>query len=203
MGMGVNVTPLLARLYLRVGQPGDTERGADHEMINMQGSGGMKPGEKEELWSLIKLMQGDYERARNYLEAAIADTRINMAKESIMALTNQLRTGSVIGMAFSPVDAIDDVERLIRMEYHLGLMHLEAGEPSEAAKHFKQSLATRPDSPFRPVIGFYLEKITGEVLEPLAEIPMDDAMPDAAGAPGRGQSIRPAELPAKPDSEPK
>lgn len=203
MGMSVNVAPLLARLYLRVGQPGDTERGADHEMINMQGSGGMKPGEKEELWSLIKLMQGDYERARTYLEAAIADTRINMAKESIMALTNQLRTGSVIGMAFSPVDLIDDVERLIRMEYHLGLMHLEAGEPNEAAKHFKQALAIRPDSPFRPVIGFYLAKITGEVLETLPESPTDDEPAVPGIGPGRTQPIHPAELPAKPDSESK
>jgi tetratricopeptide (TPR) repeat protein len=201
--IGMDVSPLLARLYVRIGQPGDSERGADHEMINIQGLGGMRPGEKEELWALVKIMQGDYDRARTYMEAAIADTRINLAKEKLMTFTNDLRAGTVLNMAFSPADSVDDVDRLIRMEHHLGLMHLEAGEPSEAAKHLKQALSIRPDCMFRPVIGFYLSKITGEKLEPLPNATDDDSDAPAAGPgmPAKSPPSRPAELPEKPTDQ--
>jgi tetratricopeptide (TPR) repeat protein len=198
----VDVFPSLARLYLRIGQPGDTERGADHQMINMQGTGGMRPGEKEELWALIKLMQGDYHLARKYMEAAIADTRISMTKESIMSLTSDLRGGLVTQMAVAPISSAEDVERLIQMEHHLALIHLEAGEPREAAKHFKQAIGIRPDTALRPLIAFYIEKITGEKLEPLPEPPPDDAeRPADSAAPADTAPQRPAELPAKPDAK--
>jgi tetratricopeptide (TPR) repeat protein len=201
---GVDVTTSLARLYLRIGQPGDTERGADHQMINMQGSGGMQPGEKEELWALIKLMQGDYDRARSYLEAAIADTRINMAKETIVSITNDLRNGLITHMATAPIDSAEDVERVVQMEHHLALIHLEAGEPHEAAKHFRQAIAIRPDTPLRPVIAFYLVKITGENLESLPEPAPDDSLPaDQTQPPAQSPPARPAELPSKPAIEPK
>jgi tetratricopeptide (TPR) repeat protein len=203
-GVGMDLSPMLARLYLRIGQPGDTQRGADQQMVNMQGSGGMRPGEKEELWALVKLTQGDYDRARSYMEAAIAETRINLTKETLMSVTGQLRGGSMLTAAFGPADSVDDVDRLVRMEQHLGMIHLEAGEPGEAAKHFKQTVALRPDSPFRPVTAFYLERITGEKLEPLPDQPEEGEMelPGQRGdVPSESQPARPAEAPAKPDND--
>jgi hypothetical protein len=136
------------------------------------------------------------------MEAAIADTRISMTKESIMSLTSDLRGGLVTQMAVAPISSAEDVERLIQMEHHLALIHLEAGEPREAAKHFKQAIGIRPDTALRPLIAFYIEKITGEKLEPLPEPPPDDAeRPADSAAPADTAPQRPAELPAKPDAK--
>jgi len=193
-----DLSPLLAQLYLHIGQPGDSQRGADQQMINMQQSGGMRPGEKDELWALIKLMQGDYDRARGLMEAAVAETRINLAKEALITMTSDLRNGTVMHAAFGPVDSIEAVDRLVRMEHQLGMIHLEAGEPGEAAKHFKQSLALRPDNAYRPISGFYLEKITGEKLEPL---PPEEGQDDEAESemPANTKPLPPAQVPPKPE----
>jgi tetratricopeptide (TPR) repeat protein len=188
-GVPMDLSPMLAQLYLHIGQPGDNQRGADQQMVNMQqGTGGMRSGEKEELWALIKLMQGDYDRARAFMEAAIAETRINLTKETLLSMTADLRNGTMMHVAFGPIDSVDAVDRLVRMEHQLGMIHLEAGEPGEAAKHFKQSLAMRPDNAYRPIAAFYLEKITGEKLEPLPD--EEDEMTE-----------RPAEVPPKPDND--
>src|SRR5262249_40806364 len=129
---------------------------------------------------------------------AIADTRINMAKESIMSLTNDVRSGAITHMALAPIDSVSDVERLSQMEYHLALMHLEGGEPAEAAKHFKQSVAVKPHTPFRPIIAFYLEKITGETLEPLPEASDEgSSSEEQVDTPAKKTPDRPADQPSK------
>jgi tetratricopeptide (TPR) repeat protein len=212
---GFNVAPMLARLYVRIGQPGDSEQGAEQQMLNIQGTGGMRPGEKEELWALIKLLQGDYDKARSFLEDAIAETRHSMAREALLNFTGDLRGGPTLNLAFSPTSTVEDVDRRARMEFHLAMVFLEAGEPNEAAKHFKQVLDIRNDTSFRPVIGFYLERILGEKLEPLPEPPKDEDAEKPATEPatteptakppadGSSAPAKAAEVPAKPADPPK
>ena len=195
-----DVSPMLAQLYVRIGQPGDPERGAERELLNMQGTGGLRPGAKKELWATVKLMQGDYERARTLMEDAIAETRHSLAKDSLLGLTDQLRSGAFLSMAFAPATAIEDADRQATLEFKLGMLQLEAGEPKEAERHFKQCLAVRERIPYRDVIGFYLEKLTGEQLEPLLELPMDEeTQPPAAGI---DPPAPPATVPPKPTEKP-
>jgi len=199
---GLDLAPRLAQLYVRIGEPGDLTRGAERELQNMQSGGDMRPGAVEDLWATVKLMQGDYTEARRFLEAAIAKTRNTIAQEALLGLTNNLRQGGILGMAFfTPATSIEDAERQAQLEFRLGMLQLEAGEPQEAARHFKQALAVREDNAFRPLIGFYLERITGEKLEPLPEPPKDE---DTSSTSPTGQTpssalpIRPAEVPPKP-----
>lgn len=201
---GLDVSPILARLYIRIGQAGDPERGAERELLNMQGTGGMRPGIKKNLWATVKLMQGDYEHARTLLEDAIAETRHSLAQDSLLGLTDQLRNGALLNMAFAPTTSIEDADRQASMEFHLGMLQLEGGEPQEAARHFKQALAVRENIPYRPLIAFYLEKITGEKLEPLPEPPMEEETPSPAAGDTKpaGQPAQPARVPPKPTEKP-
>jgi tetratricopeptide (TPR) repeat protein len=196
---GLDVSSRLARLYIRVGQAGDHERGAERELVNMQGAGGMRPGAKKELWAMVKLMQGDYEHARAFFEDSIAETRHALAQDSVLGLTDQIRGGELLKMVFAPATSIEDADRQSSLEFHLGMVQLEAGEPQEAVRHFKKALEVREDIPYRQLIAFYLEKISGEKLEPLPEPPKDetsDAAPAATPAP-------PAVVPPKPTEKPK
>jgi tetratricopeptide (TPR) repeat protein len=191
---GVDTVPMLVRYYIRTGEAGDVETGAEAEMRTFEDAmknrgqsvpAGLRPGMWEEMWATVKLMQGDYKRASTYLETAIAKTRYALARDLLGTTSGALR-GAVDPIAGTAVTLTDDADRQGRLEFHLGVVQLEAGEPMEAARHFKRSLELREDSPYRPVIGFYLEKITGEVLEPLPP-------PEEAG------EMQPAEVPAKPE----
>ena len=198
---GIDVSPRLAELYIRIGQAGDPERGAERELINMQGTGGLRPGAKKEMWSMVKLMQGDYGQARSLLEDAIAETRHALAQDSLLGLTDQLRNGALLNMVFAPATSIEDADRQATLEFRLAMLQLEAGEPKEAARHFKQALEVRDDIPYRPVIAFYLERITGEKLEPLPEPAKDETTsPSTTDEP---KPAPPATAPPKPAVTPK
>jgi tetratricopeptide (TPR) repeat protein len=193
---GADTVPTLVRYYIRTGEAGDVDTGAEAEMRSFEDAmkqrgqsvpPGLRPGMWEEMWATVKLMQGDYTRAGTYLETAIAKTRYALARELLGTTSGALR-GAVDPIAGTAVTLAEDADRQSRLEFHLGLVQLEAGEPMEAARHFKRSLELREDSPYRPMIGFYLEKITGEVLEPLPEPP-----PEETG------EMQPAEVPAKPE----
>lgn len=196
LGGGPDVSAMLARLYVRVGNAGDTERGAERELVNMQGPGGMRPGVKKQLWATVKLMQGDYEHARAFFEDSIAETRHTLAQDSLLGLTDQLRAGSLINMVLAPATTIEDSDRQATLEYQLGTLQLEAGEPPEAVRHFKKALEIRERIPYRNLIAFYLEKITGEKLEPLPELPSDDST--SPSAPSEDTPAPPATVPPKP-----
>jgi tetratricopeptide (TPR) repeat protein len=200
LGGGQDASAMLARLYVRTGNAGDAERGAERELVNMQGAGGMRPGVKKQLWATVKLMQGDYEHARTFFEDAIAETRHTLAQDSLLGVTDQLRTGGLLNMVFAPATTIEDSDRQSTLEYQLGSLQLEAGEPLEAVRHFKKALEIRERIPYRDVIAFYIYKITGEELEPLPDLPMDDATRPAV--PGDTTPAEPAPIPPKP-SQPK
>jgi tetratricopeptide (TPR) repeat protein len=59
------------------------------------------------------------------------------------------------------------------LEYHIALAEMEAGQVDDATRSIRQSLQLQPDSPLRPMLRFYLECLTSELIDeaaPAAEI---------------------------------
>lgn len=190
----MDLIPPLANLYLRTGQPGDVSSGAEGELTKLQGNGGLRPGEIEEMWATLKLLQGDYETAKGFMEKGIAETRHAMTLELLASTAQDLRGiaqdqrgGNLLELAKTYVNSAGDATRQARLEYHVGKLQLESGEPKEAIRHFRQALVVRDDLIYRPVIALYLYRLTGEIIPPVPGEP-DAKSPDAA----------PAELPDKP-----
>ena len=171
-------------------------------MRSITGSAGQRPGVLEEMWGKVKLMQGDYEAAKTFWENAIAETRHALIKDMIGIAVGGIRQGGVLNLALEPFDRVDDADRQARLEFQLGMLQLEAGEPSESLRHFEQSLAVRNDAPYRPLIGYYMEAISGKKLEPLPEPPKED---EAAGAGAEPAKTEPAQgaTPSEPSKQPK
>jgi len=189
LGSG-DASPMLADLYIRTGQAGDVDRGAERELRSIEGTAGERPGVLDEMWGKVKLMQGDYEAAKTFWEKAIAETRHTMIKDMISIAVGGIRHGGVLNMALEPFDRVDDADRQARLEFQLGMLQLEAGEPNESLRHFEQSLAVRNDAPYRPLIGFYMEAISGKKLEPLPEPPKEDEAAGAGTEPAKSESAK-------------
>ncbi|MBI3467220.1 MAG: tetratricopeptide repeat protein [Planctomycetes bacterium] len=98
-----------------------------------------------------------------------------MGSEALLSLSQNLLRGSLVPVISTQSNLTEDADRQARLEFRLGMVQLEAGEPQEAKRHFEQALEVRANAAFRPVAGFYLEKITGQKLPPLPEPPAEEA----------------------------
>jgi tetratricopeptide (TPR) repeat protein len=128
------------------------------------------PGLFEEKWGFVHLLRGDYRRAKRYWESSLAKQRHALAERKLQGFRDLLfgRIQQSIDTDFNLTTAI---ERQVAMEYQLGLLNLEMGEPDEAARHFHQSLKLAPNNPYRPLIAYYLKEITGESIPPTLTSP--------------------------------
>ena len=164
VGSGDVDSGILSDYYIRAGLVAD----AFDTLLQMRSASAlerMTPGLFEEKWGMVHLMRGDYRRAKRYWESSLAKQRHALAEQKIQAMQSLLFADpqASIDRYFQLTAAI---QRQAATEYHLGFVNLEMGEPLEAAKHFRQSLQLAPDNPYRPLIAYYLEQITGEKIEP-------------------------------------
>lgn len=86
--------------------------------------------------------------------------------------------------------------------FEIAMAQLELGANEEAAKSIRRSLELNPSTPYRPLLRFYLECLTGEKIDPKAEpVEVEEFAEISTTEPASEGKTEEKAAPAEPDKE--
>ena len=170
--------PFATRFWLLLGYP---EKAQDWlRDVPATGPGGdvLEAGERSFFVSQIRYMLGDYAQAKESLERALADVRVEAVRENVTGLAGRIiygrhvtrRPDGSVASVFGEAGELDaSIKREVQFLYYLGLLRIEMGEPEVALGEFARAMELEPANPFRATMEFYWSRISDE--PPPAEPP--------------------------------
>jgi len=162
MQAGINpaiVKPTLIDLYCQVGQPDkalDLWTGgnvADPQLGDGPGSAALRQGR-------VFFLLGNYASALAlWSREALPELKARRALRAPEA-ARALIQGEPMAATRTILELPDEVAKQSLWEFELGMASLEGGlPPEETATHLTAALTLTPESPLRPVIAYYLQKL--------------------------------------------
>ena len=168
------VKPMLIDLYCDTGQPdkaaGLLSIGGAEDMAQ-----GGEPGSSAERHARVYHLLGNYEDAAILWEKrAIPQVRFDRTSRALGQLQTFLR-GEPKAAVISLLSIPQKIATQAAWEFDLALCRLESGMPDLAAEHFTKVLTLVPDHTNRPLIAYYLEKLSKPVPPSSAEKEKEEA----------------------------
>jgi tetratricopeptide (TPR) repeat protein len=151
------------------------------------------PGSASYRSGTVYLLLGNYDVATSLWFRSVKQIQTLLSMQTLESTRGFLR-GLVKETSDQMLEFPDLVATRAQWEAELGLVLLEAGQPSLAGEHMETALTLNPGHPLRPVLAYYLQRL-GRAVPPPPEPPAKvEFTPGAAG------SLAPVstELPANP-----
>jgi tetratricopeptide (TPR) repeat protein len=112
----------------------------------------------------IKLWQDQADFTRHTTLTQVLTTMpLAQSPYAFFGLPNIWPTHHMLTVADAQQRLISDISTLL---WYQAMSQLESAKPQLAAKTFQGLLATYPETPFRPLVRFYLQAMTGELIDP-------------------------------------
>lgn len=193
----VQAAPLAVVVYLLLGKPDK----AESYLAEIRNQQQLPAGEWHWSMAAVRLVSGQYDEARDLLEAAIAQVRRRRTERALAGFEVRARAGDILRLPMDVNTLVSDLERESMYHFALGLLRIEKGEPSKTPREFSKALEIFPRLGMRPIIGLYWGLITDKPLP--AEAPPFDPESEIvrrfASATDKGSNSKPASsVPASP-----
>jgi tetratricopeptide (TPR) repeat protein len=155
------------------------------------------PGSASYRSGTVYLLLGNYDVTTSLWLRAARQVQGLMSAQSLEATRSFLR--GLVREAADQMQEFPELERTrSQWEAELGLVLLEAGQPSLAGERMEAALKLNPAHPLRPILAYYLQKIGREVPPPPEPPAKTEFAPGASGSPVAPASPASSELPANP-----